>query len=885
VEPQARVVDILHRQLLVRAVTRGLLKQAQLLEVTRRVRGGQPLGEALRELGAAPEAIEALADASLVGRTIGRFRIEALLGCGGMGTVYRARQQGLDREVAVKVFDVRFALHATEVERFRREAQSACKLDHPHVIQPIDFGEEGPILYLAMEYAAGGSAEARLAARGRYGEQDALDTIADIASALDYAASRGLVHRDVKPGNILYAASGAAKLGDLGLVLDTQAARLTQGDAATGTVHYMAPEQALARALDIRADVYGLGITAFELVTGVAPFDGPSAIAIVAQHMKAPLPDLRARRPEVSEGFARLLGRMCAKAAKDRPLPEELIALVESVRAGREIGVAPAHAGSAAESAGAPGTAGAGEGDGADAGEGEADALPRRARQPSRDPTAAEGVDAAGAAAVDAAAADEDAGDADPRRARLPPRRPSTPGDDAASAGAAARGRGVRLGGGLAAVVAAVAIAVGLWWSRREGAGGAASTGEPRASAAAPAVTLDPIAEARAIEELKALLLARLAPDGGFSEMAGEPTDPWVSGQALEALLLCDDPALRDRLARALARVEELALDGAATGDPPGFAGFPYLVAVDTVACTEATAAVGRAVALGFGRVDPPPERLARRLLDYLLRVQAPSGAWATIPVLGDDGAMTSATGDALAAVAALAAALGEEPRALPAVERAAGWLAGVYDRGAGRFAVNPRRSAGAARFVDGLDESMALALLDALALAARARASGRAGPAPGESSGMDAARAVLADLAARFEPSPLPHGAAAEAAMEDYRFQRLLPPRYRTSASEFAWLPGSWRLALASAFGGAGAAGGGEAGPDVAASFPERERWAAEAARLRAQVPLLPELYRDVPQTWKLAEVLIGPATVRAGEAAEVRPGLMPLVRRPTPR
>jgi ABC-type transport system substrate-binding protein len=279
-----------------------------------------------------------LADAALAGHVLGGFEIHSRLGRGAMGTVYRATQRSLARVVALKVLDPALAARPEFAARFRLEARAAVLLDHPHVVQPIDFGEERDVLFFAMELMEGGSAAARLARGARFSEQEALDVGIAMARALAYAQERGVVHRDVKPDNILFSRHGMAKLADLGIAIErARDEAVTEAGISMGTPEYMSPEQARGQRerLDVRSDIYSLGITLFEMLAGERPFKGASALAVMLQHVTAPLPDVRDLAPEVSAQTAAVLARMCAKRPGERwQSAEELRRALEAAAAG-----------------------------------------------------------------------------------------------------------------------------------------------------------------------------------------------------------------------------------------------------------------------------------------------------------------------------------------------------------------------------------------------------------------------------------------------------------------------------------------------------------------------------------------------------------------------
>jgi hypothetical protein len=329
-DPEARRIRRLklERRLLGRASERGMLTAAELAGVLacfdrRALQGDQsPLEGALADAGISERRREGIGVAKLEGRRLGGFLLREVVGLGGVGFVFLAEQESLSRTVAVKILDPGLAENPVIVERFRREARSAARLSHPRIVTPIDFGEEQGLLFFAMEYLEGGTAAERIQQQGPFEERAALQAIRDICHALVYAEEEQLLHRDIKPDNIIFDRHGEPRLADLGLALDLRGAdpKLTARGVVMGSPHYMAPEQALTqRQVDRRTDIYALGISLFEMLSGVVPFTGSSAPAILARHVSQPLPDLHDWAPGISEGTIQLVERMCAKDPVDRP--------------------------------------------------------------------------------------------------------------------------------------------------------------------------------------------------------------------------------------------------------------------------------------------------------------------------------------------------------------------------------------------------------------------------------------------------------------------------------------------------------------------------------------------------------------------------------------
>ncbi|MCO5165739.1 MAG: serine/threonine protein kinase [Planctomycetes bacterium] len=273
---------------------------------------------------------------------LGEFELLEELGRGGMGVVYRARQRSLGREVALKVLSPACSADPEASARFLREARAAAAISHPNVITCYAAGEDGGRLYLAMELMRGGDAQ-RLAeqAGGRLPERRALEVIRDAARGLGALERAGLLHRDIKPANIFVTEDGVAKLADLGLAR-TRAGddRMTHAGTIMGTPAFMSPEQAeAADDLDIRSDVYALGASLFTLVTGRAPFDGRSALAVMSKVLQEPPPDPRALAPGLSDAAAALILRAMAKE-RERRFPGAA-ALLEALEAALAAPTAP----------------------------------------------------------------------------------------------------------------------------------------------------------------------------------------------------------------------------------------------------------------------------------------------------------------------------------------------------------------------------------------------------------------------------------------------------------------------------------------------------------------------------------------------------------------
>lgn len=258
------------------------------------------------------------------GGRVGRYVDLKLLGQGGMGAVYRARDPELDRLVAIKVM-----LDATPdfVARFRREAQSIARLQHPNIVQVYDFGVEGEAgagpaggtPYFVMELIEGTPLDAIVRERGRLQPIEAIRLIRQAAQGLAAAHRAGIVHRDVKPSNLIVDGRGQLKLVDFGIArVQTSGQALTGAAALMGTPGYMAPEQAAGRPIDHRADIYALGLTLFELLSGQPPYSAPDPISLVVKNMQEPLPDLRTRGFGIPDELAQLVEQMGAKEPDER---------------------------------------------------------------------------------------------------------------------------------------------------------------------------------------------------------------------------------------------------------------------------------------------------------------------------------------------------------------------------------------------------------------------------------------------------------------------------------------------------------------------------------------------------------------------------------------
>ena len=237
-----------------------------------------------------------------------QYTIERELGRGGMGVVFLARDVRLDRAVALKVLPSHFAEQAETRERFLREARTAAQLSHPHIVPVYRADEIDGLAFFAMGYVDGETFGDRIRDRGRLGAPEVVRVLREVAWALAYAHARGIVHRDVKPDNILLdRASGRAVVTDFGIARTTFDPSITQDGHVLGTVHYMSPEQCAGGTLDGRSDLYALGVAGFHALSGRLPFDGDSPQAIIVAHATRQAPRLRAVAPDVPEALAAVI--------------------------------------------------------------------------------------------------------------------------------------------------------------------------------------------------------------------------------------------------------------------------------------------------------------------------------------------------------------------------------------------------------------------------------------------------------------------------------------------------------------------------------------------------------------------------------------------------
>lgn len=273
----------------------------------------------------------------LIGKTISGFEILQCVGRGGMGTVYKARQLSLDRFVALKVLSKHLVADQRFAKLFHREARAAGRINHPSIVQVYDVDtvaiEDEDITFFAMEFMPGGSVEDLINGQGKLDVTRALEITADVARGLQFAEKNGLVHRDIKPGNLMIGETGNVKIVDLGIARQAEeGTKVSQDDGVSGSPHYISPEQALGKEIDTGADIYSLGVSLYHMLAGRPPFLGTSPKEIMIKHVKQAPPPCTEFRPDLSDNVSGLVDRMIQKKRQDRFQDgNELISAVENV--------------------------------------------------------------------------------------------------------------------------------------------------------------------------------------------------------------------------------------------------------------------------------------------------------------------------------------------------------------------------------------------------------------------------------------------------------------------------------------------------------------------------------------------------------------------------
>jgi eukaryotic-like serine/threonine-protein kinase len=271
----------------------------------------------------------------------GRYELIELIGKGGMSSVYKAHDRLLDRQVAIKVLHPHFTADEEYVERFRREARSVAQLSHPNIVTVIDRGEDEGRQYIVFEYVEGENLKQLLERTGPMPVRETLVLGLQMARALSFAHGRGLIHRDVKPQNVLLNPDGQAKMTDFGIARSVDVQGVTITGTVLGTSEYIAPEQARGQQVDAQTDVYSLGVVLYELLTGGVPYDGDNFVTVALRHVNEPVPSVLERRPEIPPRIALAVERAMAKSPDERyesmgELAEELETCLDELDPGSE---------------------------------------------------------------------------------------------------------------------------------------------------------------------------------------------------------------------------------------------------------------------------------------------------------------------------------------------------------------------------------------------------------------------------------------------------------------------------------------------------------------------------------------------------------------------
>jgi eukaryotic-like serine/threonine-protein kinase len=273
----------------------------------------------------------------------GRYRLDAQVGSGGMSTVYRAFDTVLERQVAIKLMHREIASDSDQLERFRREARAVAQLNHPHVVGVIDAGEDDQTPFIVFEYVEGETLKDRIRRHGRLPVTEAVAYAIEVARALGAAHERHIVHRDVKPQNVLIDEEGTAKVTDFGIARSLTEEGLTADGRVLGTTDYVSPEQALGHAVTGQSDLYSLGIVLYEMLTGDVPFHGDNQVSVAMKHVREELPDVQQRRPEISSALAAIVDKATEKdlarryaTAADLIADLEEVLPIEAARAGHQ---------------------------------------------------------------------------------------------------------------------------------------------------------------------------------------------------------------------------------------------------------------------------------------------------------------------------------------------------------------------------------------------------------------------------------------------------------------------------------------------------------------------------------------------------------------------